>query len=406
VQLITPKDKELVNYTVKHGDNLVNIADIFNIRVSELRNWNNIPYTSSIYVGQKLNIYVNMNKKDYYASMDELNRSQKLSVIYGNSGEEWIKHKVRRGETLSHIALKYGVSVTNVKKWNNLRTSRINMGKNLHIYVGSSKSAVAYNLSNNNSNSSDTVPTGQHVSHKIKRGDTVSQIAEKYGVSSSQVRRWNNLKNNKIVVGKTLEIYGKNVESKTNNLSSTNGNYSTYEIKTGDTISQIAEDNKVSVNQLKSWNNLNGNKIIVGESLKIFNVQSVTSAQKSSDSDFEYVAGKEKVIYKVKSGDTLGEIAVKHNVRSSVEIKEWNNISSSKIKVGQELIIYPGVKTDRKITSAIKIDNSGNKIHKVKEGESLWTIARLYDIHVKDIMDWNKLLDDKIIPGIDLKILN
>ncbi|MCK5457306.1 MAG: LysM peptidoglycan-binding domain-containing protein, partial [Melioribacteraceae bacterium] len=144
VDVIIPTDKELVNYTVKRGDNLVNIADIFNIRVSELRNWNNIPYTSSIYIGQKLNIYVKQDKQEYYASMDKLDRSQKLSVIYGNSGEEWIKHRVRSGQTLSHISLKYGVSVKNIKKWNNLRTSRINRGQSLYIYVGSSKSVAAY----------------------------------------------------------------------------------------------------------------------------------------------------------------------------------------------------------------------------------------------------------------------
>lgn len=403
-QLIIPKDKELINYSVKRGDNLVNIADIFNIRVSELRNWNNIPYTSSIYVGQRLNIYVNKDKKDYYASMDKLNRTQKLSVIYGNSGEEWIKHKIRRGETLSHIALKYGVSVKNIKKWNNLRTSRINIGKNLHIYIGSSKYAQ-YSENNKSSNSNDTVPTGKHVSHKIKRGDTVSQIAEKYGVSSSQIRRWNNLKNNKIVVGKTLEIYGKNFNSNSGNTVSSNGNYSTYKIKAGDTIGQIAEDNKVSVKQLKSWNNLKSNKIIVGKKLKIFFKNKGNVSKQSSD-NFAYVKGNKKIIYKVKSGDTLGDIAVKHNVRSSREIKKWNNITSNKIKIGQELIIYPGVKKTTSIARTSNSKNSHNKVHKVKEGESLWTIARQYDIHVKDIMEWNNLEDDKIKPGIDLKILN
>jgi len=214
VEVIIPKDRELIYYAVKRGDNLVNIADLFNLRVSDVRNWNNLPYTSSIYVGQKLNIYVPKDKEKFYASINNMNRSEKLSVIYGNSGEEWITHKVRSGETLSHISLKYGVSVRNLKKWNNLRNSRINIGKKLHIYTGSSKSVASY--SGSKSQSTATVPTGKYVTYKIRRGDTIGQIAEKHGVSSSQLRKWNSIKGNKIVAGKTLKIYGKNVTAKDN----------------------------------------------------------------------------------------------------------------------------------------------------------------------------------------------
>ncbi len=403
-EVLIPTDKELVNYTVKRGDNLVNIADIFNIRVSELRNWNNVPYTSSIYVGQKLNIYVNKDKLKYYASMDKLDRSQKLSVIYGNSGEEWIKHKVRNGQTLSHIALKYHVSVKNLKKWNNLRTSRIRAGKSLHIYVGSSKSVAAYSRS---SNSVETVPTGKFVYYKIRKNDTVSEIAESYGVSSSQVRRWNNLKNNKIVVGKKLKIYGKNISaSSVASTTPTNKGYKLYTIKSGDTIGQIAENFKVSSKQLRSWNSIVGNKIIVGKKLKIFNSSERSSKKIASTDNKTIVKSGKKTIYVVKSGDTLGQIAVDHNIRSSKEIKEWNNITTNKIKVGQKLVIYPGIITSKKVVAKSKKSKSSNGIHKVREGESLWTIARHYDIHVKDIMDWNNLEDDKIKPGTDLKILN
>ncbi len=407
IEVVIPADKELVAYTVKRGDNLVNIADIFNIRVSELRNWNNIPYTSSIFVGQKLNIYVKKDKQKYYASMDKLDRTQKLSVIYGNSGEEWIKHKVRSGQTLSHISLKYHVSVKNLKKWNNLRTSRINVGKSLHIYVGSSKTVAAYSQYNNLSKSVETVPTGKYISYKIRRGDTVSEIAENYGVSSSQLRRWNNLKNNKIVVGKKLKIYGKNIASNSvASMTHANKGYSLYTIKSGDTVGQIAENYKVSSKQLRAWNNINGNKIMVGKKLKIYNSNGSSSKSNTSSNSKTVFKSGEKIVYVVKSGDTMGQIAEDHNVPSSTEIKEWNNITSSKIKVGQKLVIYPAVLTAQPVVSNSKKTAVSSGTHKVREGESLWTIARYYDIHVKDIMDWNDLEDDKIKPGTDLKILN
>jgi membrane-bound lytic murein transglycosylase D len=278
------------------------------------------------------------------------------------------------------------------------------MGQSLHIYVGSSKSVAAY-AKINSSKSVETIAPGNHISYKIRKNDTIGQIAESYGVSSSQLRRWNKLKNNKIIVGKTLKIYGKGVAaSSAKSTTPTNKGYSLYTIRSGDTVGQIAESFNVSTRQIKSWNNLSSNKIIVGNTLKIYSSNSNSS--KSVASENTYTKSGEKVIYVVKSGDTLGQIAEAHNVRSSQEIKKWNNITSSKIKVGQELIIYPGIKTEKSVVAKSKKPKPSNGTHKVKEGESLWTIARHYDIHVKDIMEWNDLEDDKIKPGTDLKILN
>lgn len=403
VEVIIPKDRELINYSVKRGDNLVNIADLFNIRVSDVRNWNNLPYTSSIYVGQKLNIYVPKGKKKYYASINRMNRSQKLSVIYGNSGEEWITHRIRKGETLSHIAIKYGVSVRNLKKWNNLRTSRITAGKKLHIYTGSSKQVASYN--GKSRGSSSTVPTGNYVTYKIRKGDTISQIAEKHGVSSSQLRKWNNIRGNKIVTGKTLKIYGKNVS--TNN----NSDVVVYRIRKGDTVGAIALKYKVSTSELRAWNNIKGNKIVAGETIKIYR-NGKTPSKVASNKNYS----SKKSIYVVKKGDTIGQIAEDHKVRTS-DIRRWNNIRGNKIIVGQKLVIHSKVKgtsssnrlasnTNTSPKTKVNKTKDGKTTHMVKEGESLWVIARHYDVRVKDLMEWNNLDDDKIKPGINLKILN
>jgi len=403
LEVIIPKDKELINYTVKRSDNLVNIAEIFNIRVSELRNWNNIPYTSSIYVGQKLNIYVIKDKKEYYAAMDNLDQSQKLSVIYGNSGEEWMDHKVKNGQTLSHIALKYGVKVSDLKKWNNLKSSRINVGKKLHVYVGSSKHVESYSKNNNSSENNNESKSGKFISYKIKKGDTISEIAENYGVSSSQLRRWNNLRNNKIVVGKSLKVYSSKTSGSATKLVENESKNGVYTIKRGDTIGQIAENHNVSIEELKSWNNLDNNAIVAGKTLQIQPSENISKTQESVDTNL--ITKKDKTIYVVKNGDTIGHIAERYSV-SSNEIRNWNNLKGNKIIVGQELIVYPGEMKEIKVVNNIVKSKSSNKVHKVKVGESLWTIARHYDIHIKDIMEWNNLQNDQIKPGIDLKIMN
>ncbi len=61
----------LFTYKVKNDDSLLGISDLFNTRVSDLRNWNDIPYTTTIKVGQILNVYVPEEMKDYYASLDK-----------------------------------------------------------------------------------------------------------------------------------------------------------------------------------------------------------------------------------------------------------------------------------------------------------------------------------------------
>ena len=100
------------------------------------------------------------------------------------------------------------------------------------------------------------------------------------------------------------------------------------------------------------------------------------------------------------------ELSDWHHHPDREQIISTFNITSNKIKVGQELIIYPGIKAKNNVVAKSQKPKSSNGTHRVQEGESLWTIARHYDIHVKDIMDWNDLEDDKIKPGTDLKILN
>ncbi len=71
IESIVPEGYVSVNYRVKKDDSLLGIADMFSTRVSDVRNWNNIPYTTSIRVGQQLTIYVPEEKQDYYASLDK-----------------------------------------------------------------------------------------------------------------------------------------------------------------------------------------------------------------------------------------------------------------------------------------------------------------------------------------------
>jgi membrane-bound lytic murein transglycosylase D len=284
-------------------------------------------------------------------------------------------------------------------------------------------SFLAENNTTKQSSSVDRTGSGKVVRHKIRKGDTISEISEMYGVSTSQIRKWNNLRNNRIIAGQTLRIYDPSeTASAPSNSSAGKGEAIAYTIKSGDTIGGIAEKYGVSSSDIKSWNNLNGSKIIAGKTLVIYqdNEQRI-AATNTKDTGTETAGGVagsaeitktcekpgDPVFYVVKSGDTLGDIAEDYNTDSR-KIRKWNDISGSTIKPGQKLTIYPGParkkQPDRRI---VKTDDSfAGKVHRVKEGESIWTIAKKYNVTVSDVISWNELEDDRIRIGWVLKILN
>jgi membrane-bound lytic murein transglycosylase D len=333
-----PEGKVPVKYTIKRYDNLVDLATIFKIRVSDIRNWNDLPYTTSIGIGQKITLYVDSSKVDFCRAIDHKTRNEKLRILYANSGGMWIAHKIKNGEALSTIAMKYGVKVSQIKRWNNIRGNRIYVGKVLHIYTGKASPSIRY------AKRKSSYTKGKKGNYYvIKPGDTISQIAEKFKVRSSDLRRWNNLHGNKIIVGKKLKIYSAKLAVSKKSSGNSKAKNGKYIVKHGDTLSQIALRNHVSTDDLRKWNNISGNKIKAGQVLSLKNNKSkknvkVTFANLSKNKNPDVLNKKAKV-YIVKEGESLWKIAREHDCHVS-EIKEWNNLSDNKIKPGMKLRIY------------------------------------------------------------------
>lgn len=402
-EIVIPEGREPIEYSVKRYDNLTDIAQLFDVRVSDLRNWNNLPYTTTIHIGQKLNVYVPSDKMEYYTSLDELSRQQKLGVLYASADGAWITHKIRRGEAISKIAERYGVRISQIKEWNNLRSNRIVAGKTLKIFTGNESVA---------STSSSSEVNRNVTKYRIKRGDSLSEIALKFGVSTAQLRKWNSLSSNRIVAGKTLTVFNKEEpQSYGDNTVKSDANVVNYTIRKGDTIGEIAEKFRVYTSDIRKWNGLSNNTIMTGKTLKIYSdvdVTKVTSSETGNDNNsnenFKTKSDDNTIHYIVKKGDTIGHIAEKYYIVSQ-DIRDWNNISGSRIVVGQELIIHPGKKPEP-VVEKVKSETLAEKLHRVKEGESLWTIAKKYNVTVKDLMDWNSLETERIKVGEKIKVLN
>ena len=335
---IIPEGSVAVGYRVKNDDSLLGIAYLFNSRVSDIRNWNNIPYTSTIKVGQTLNIYVPEEMKDYYASLDKTTEIESNSNVVTTKTTKTTKnagvvyHKIRRGENLGLIASKYGVSVNQLRDWNNISGNKIMAGRNLRIYPDGNQNYASVNETKN------TVTKNNLYKYKIKRGDSISEIAEKFGVSIQQVKKWNKISGNNIVAGKTLKIYGSTTSSSYgDNTSKNSSNINYYKIKPGDAIGSIAEKYGVSVSDIRRWNNISGNKILAGSTLKIYSDANINDIPNETTKTTKNVKSNQQS-YLVKSGDSLYSIATK-NKTTVAKLKSINNLKSNNIKAGQELIL-------------------------------------------------------------------
>jgi len=140
-----PTGKAKVYYTVKSGDNLGYIAKWYNVRISDLRYWNNISH-NLIRVGQKLVIYVPKDKATYYQSIDKKTFAQKEGgssstttaskpVPKVNYTGEYTVYTVKSGDSLWAIAQKYeGVTETEIMQINGITNPRsLSLGQKLKI---------------------------------------------------------------------------------------------------------------------------------------------------------------------------------------------------------------------------------------------------------------------------------
>ncbi len=109
-------------------------------------------------------------------------------------------YKVKKGETVTSIAKKFKVAVIEIKDWNELSSNYLKYGQLLILYVDKPKPATV------NKNSAAIKSSTSVIKHKVKYGDTMWGIATHYGVTMTQIRAWNAMKNNTIKPGKILII--------------------------------------------------------------------------------------------------------------------------------------------------------------------------------------------------------
>lgn len=157
----------------------------------------------------------------------------------------------------------------------------------------------------------------------------------------------------------------------------------TYVVKRGDSLYSVANKLGVTVEALKNANGISGNLITIGQ------VLTVPSSTDKIPGDY--------VVYTVKKGDSLWNIANLYNV-SVNDIVDYNNLGTTLLQVGQQLLIPTG---------GIDMPTEDDEIgitYVVKSGDSLWSIAKRYDVSVDELKNANNLSSNLLTIGQELVI--
>lgn len=292
-------------------------------------------------------------------------------------------HVVRRGETLSGIAALYGVSANELMTTNNIRSARrlqINQRLVIPGRMGSNSVVQA------------AASEGGRKVHTVSRGDSLSRIASRNGVTVKQIQTWNNMgRNTRIHINDRLYVSDPGAipsTSLTQTVSSPppSAKPEYYTVRRGDYPGKIARDQGVKLNELLAWNNLTSRSVIrVGDRLKVYKSGGSSTQLASAPSSTS------PVTHTVKSGETPGSIAQKYGTSVS-NVLNWNGLrKSSIIHIGDVLVVGHSNSTSTNNSSPSAIT------HVVARGDSPSMIAQKYSVSLRDLYAWNNWTRDPVL---------
>lgn len=172
--------------------------------------------------------------KYHYDNLTNASGSKATSTKAATTKIVGTAHKVKPNETLWNISMRSGVSISNIKKWNNLTSNNIEVNQVLRLTAPKIKTTKI------------TTST-----YKVAKNDTLYNISRRSGQSIDDIKQWNGLKTNQIKIGQTLYLRP------------------AHKVVSGETLYRIATSNNMSVTKLKQLNGLKSNTIYVGQMLKL-----------------------------------------------------------------------------------------------------------------------------------------
>ena len=295
-------------------------------------------------------------------------------------------YTVNRGDTLSNIASRAGVSWRDIAEWNQIDASA-NLLSGSTLYLYNAKTIEPLSTASNTAAS-------QPESYVVQSGDTLIGTANRFGLSVTQLASYNNLSSRAdLLRGQKLWLIAGKVKAPetTPAAPSTKSSKSStatknYKVKAGDGLIALARQFNVSTDTLANLNNMSTTgSLYVGQTLKVpanANFAAATTSSSTSSNSSTVATSN----YKVKSGDTLIGIANSVGV-SATELAAVNSNFDAKARLQRgQTIKVPVSKelVDRQL-------NDKAVSYKVKSGDTLTGVARRYNIGLGDLASANNL---------------
>ena len=215
-------------------------------------------------------------------------------------------------------------------------------------------------------------PPFDSTTYTVKKGDSLYSIARQFGITVNELKSSNNLTSDTLTVGQKLTIPQSDVSG------------DLYQVQRGDTLYSISRKLGVTVADLRRVNSLTTDTLTPGQLLVIPTTGDNTITN----------------TYIVARGDSLWTIANKNNITVD-ELKRANNLTSNTLSVGQVLVIP----TSSSETPTTPDNNSGYETtYVVKRGDSLWSIANNYNITVDELKSANGITNNMLTIGQELII--
>lgn len=321
-------------------------------------------------------------------------------------------YRVKRGETLSSIARKIGMPIEELKQKNDVKNSTIR--PNQQLLVKEEETVMIYDSeptktmtasSDKTTNTTikgntELASTATNTSHTIVKGESLFSISKKYNISIDDLKRINNLNGNnlqlgqKIILSETTELAkNKTTKDDIENIQTT----ANHKVISGKSHPKVSEVEYITIDELNKMSNTKLNNTALGQEQKLS--QPVLQAVNNTHEE-KVKTEIEKTTHKVNMGESLFSISKKYNL-SIDELKSINNLNSNNLQLGQELKIKQPTQVINYMTTE---NNERNGTHKVKPGESFFSIAKSYGCTVEKLKEWNKKTSNKINIGETLII--
>ncbi|SHG40935.1 membrane-bound lytic murein transglycosylase D [Marisediminitalea aggregata] len=188
--------------------------------------------------------------------------TQALANVERNERLNWVRHKVRAGDSLLKLAKEYHTTVDVIKSVNDMQGNMIRVGDHIMVPVALKK-LDAYSLSEDQrlATTQNKKRGSYQLTHEVKSGDTLWDISRKYDISTRSLAKWNGMApTDPLMPGKTLVIWVNEAsdEQKRDAIMRT----LTYTVKRGDSLARIAQKFNIRTSDITKWNNLNPKKFL------------------------------------------------------------------------------------------------------------------------------------------------